>query len=66
MQPELDEKIFGMVTPRRVGDFYSAYHRYLKDSGIDGVKVRISAEHVVLSTLEVRSSRALRSALESP
>lgn len=41
MQPELDEKRFGMVRPSRVRDFYSAYHRYLKDSGVDGVKVRI-------------------------
>lgn len=46
MQPELDEKKFGMVLPSRVGDFYSAYHTYLKKSGVDGVKVRIPDEQV--------------------
>lgn len=29
-----------MVPATRVGEFYLAYHRYLKDNGIDGVKVR--------------------------
>lgn len=40
MQPELDGKRFGMVPARRVGEFYLAYHKYLKDNGVDGVKVR--------------------------
>lgn len=39
MQPELDEKRFGMIPRRRVQDFYRAYHTYLKSNGIDGVKV---------------------------
>lgn len=40
MQPELDEKRFGMVKPSRAESFYLAYHKYLKKNGIDGVKVR--------------------------
>lgn len=39
MQPELDEKRFGMMSLSRVEAFYLAYHRYLKNNGIDGVKV---------------------------
>ncbi|CAM9672683.1 unnamed protein product, partial [Laminaria digitata] len=39
MQPELDGKRFGMVPASRVGEFYLAYHKYLKDNGLDGVKV---------------------------
>lgn len=40
MQPELDQKRFGMVPSQRVEDFFMAYHKYLKDSGVDGVKVK--------------------------
>lgn len=43
MQPELDGKRFGMVPAARMGEFYLAYHRYLKDNGVDGVKVGITA-----------------------
>ncbi|CAM9418058.1 unnamed protein product, partial [Hapterophycus canaliculatus] len=39
MQPELDEKRFGMVKASRAEAFYLAYHRYLRENGIDGVKV---------------------------
>lgn len=41
MQPELNEKRFGMVPAQRVEAFYLAYHKYLRDNGVDGVKVRI-------------------------
>lgn len=39
MQPELDEKSFGMVPADRIEAFYRAYHKYLKENGVDGVKV---------------------------
>lgn len=40
IQPELDQKRFGMVPSQRVESFFMAYHKYLKDSGVDGVKVK--------------------------
>lgn len=43
MQPELDEKRFGMVPAQRVEAFYLAYHKYLRDNGVDGVKVRLQS-----------------------
>lgn len=39
MQPELDAKHFGMVPSEKSGAFYRAYHTYLKENGVDGVKV---------------------------
>ncbi|CAN0114655.1 unnamed protein product [Ectocarpus sp. 12 AP-2014] len=39
MQPELDQKRFGMVRLGNVEAFYRAYHGYLRDNGVDGVKV---------------------------
>ncbi|CBN77415.1 Alpha-galactosidase, family GH36 [Ectocarpus siliculosus] len=39
MQPELDHKRFGMVRLGNVEAFYRAYHGYLRDNGVDGVKV---------------------------
>ena len=40
MQPELDQKRFGMIPANRVESFYLSYHKYLKDNGVDGVKVK--------------------------
>lgn len=45
MQPELDDKRFGMVRLGNVEAFYRAYHGYLRDNGIDGVKVRARCMH---------------------
>lgn len=39
MQPELDEKRFGMLPLTQVEAFYRSYHSYLKKNGVDGVKV---------------------------
>lgn len=39
MQPELDEKRFGMLPLSKIEAFYRAYHGYLKNNGVDGVKV---------------------------
>lgn len=52
MQPELDGKRFGMVPASRVGDFYLAYHRYLKENGVDGVKVRPVVHYVIPPCLQ--------------
>lgn len=50
MQPAFDLHRFGMVPAKKVESFYRAYHGYLKDNGIDGVKVTVSlqCEAVVL------------------
>ncbi|CAM9346044.1 unnamed protein product [Discosporangium mesarthrocarpum] len=43
IQEEFDGKRFGMVPPHRASEFYLAYHQYLKDNAIDGVKVDAQA-----------------------
>jgi raffinose synthase len=30
---------FGLIPPRTIEEFYTAYHEYLKEEGVDGVKV---------------------------
>lgn len=62
MQPELDQKRFGMVPSKRAESFFMAYHKYLKDNGVDGVKVetlrgRRSRMYCVLSLDFPRTSR---------
>ncbi len=36
---ESEQRDFGMINPDMAGEFYDAYHSYLKAEGIDGVKV---------------------------